>query len=57
MNSIDAIIDIYKRDVDQSLLDECLKRTVEQRILALEEFEAFREQLRAATEKSSDPVR
>ncbi|MBI4908619.1 MAG: hypothetical protein HY820_33675 [Acidobacteria bacterium] len=57
MNSIDAIIEIYKRDVDQSLIDECLKRTVEQRILALQEFEAFCEQLRAATGKSNDPIR
>lgn len=57
VNSIDEIIEIYKRDVDVSLIDECLRRTVEERIRALEEFEEFREGLRAATERALDPVR
>ena len=35
-NSIDEIIEIYKRNVDVSLLDECLKRTVEERLRMLE---------------------
>lgn len=53
MNSIDAIIEVYKRDVDESLLDAALARTVEERIIALEEFGQFLEDLRAATEKST----
>jgi hypothetical protein len=57
MSSIDEIIEIYKRDVDVTLLDESLKRTVEERILALEEFDRFREELRAAVERRLDPVR
>lgn len=57
MNSIDEIIEIYKRDVDVTLIDECLRRTVEERIRALEEFERFREELREAMEKRRDPVR
>lgn len=50
MSSIDEIIEIYKRDVDVTLIDECLKRTVEERLLALEAMEAFREELHHATE-------
>jgi hypothetical protein len=57
MSSIDEIIEIYKRDVDVTLLDESLKRTVEERILALEEFERFREELRTAVEQQVDPLR
>ena len=41
MSSIDEIIDFYKRDVDQSLVDACLKRSVEERIQALEDFGNF----------------
>jgi len=52
MSSIDEIIELYKRDVDVTLLDESLKRTVDERILALEEFERFREELHAAPERS-----
>ena len=57
MNSIDEIIELYKRDVDMTLIDASLRRTVEERILALEEFERFREELRGATEKALDSVR
>ena len=56
MSSIDEIIELYKRDVDVTLLDESLKRTVEERIRALEEFERFREELQAATERSRDAL-
>ena len=52
MSSLDDIIEVYKRDVDVSLIDECLRRTVEERIRALEEFEQFREELQAATRKA-----
>jgi len=30
MNSIDAIIELYKRDVDVTLIDAALARTVEE---------------------------
>jgi hypothetical protein len=40
-----------------TLIDAALGRTPEERILALEEFERFREELRAATERQSDTVR
>jgi hypothetical protein len=57
MNSIDTVIELYKRDVDLTLIDAALQRTVEEPILALEEFERFREELHGAVEKASDPVR
>jgi hypothetical protein len=57
MNSIDEIIELYKRDVDVTLIDESLRRTVEERIRALEEFERFRGELCAATERKRDPIR
>jgi hypothetical protein len=57
MNSIDEIIELYKRDVDPTLIDAALRRTVEERIQALEEFERFREELRAATERQRDALR
>ena len=58
MNSIDEIIELYKRDIDVTLLDESLKRTVEERIQALEDFESFIEELRQAVEKRKrDPLR
>ena len=57
MNSIDEIIELYKRDVDVTLLVESLRRTVEERIQALEDFERFREELRAGMERQRDTVR
>jgi hypothetical protein len=29
--------ELYKRDVDLTLIDECLKRTVEERLIALQD--------------------
>ena len=57
MSSIDEIIEIYKRDVDTTLIDECLNRTVEERILALQQFEGFLEELRLKVAEQRDPVR
>jgi hypothetical protein len=57
MNSIDEIIEIYKRDVDVMLMDAALARTVEERIVALEEFNAMVEELRTAVEKQRDAIR
>ena len=56
-SSIDDIIELYQRDVDVTLIDAALRRTPEERILALEEFERFREELRAAVERQRDAVR
>ena len=57
MNSIDMVIEVYKRDVDLTLIDESLRRTPEERIRALQEFEKFREQMQQAMEQRRDPIR
>ena len=57
MSSVDEIIERYKRDVDLTLIDAALRRTVEERIQALEEFERFREELRDAMERRRDALR
>jgi hypothetical protein len=57
MNSLDEIIELYKRDVDLTLIEASLRRTPEERIRALEEFESFREEIRAATERQGDKIR
>jgi hypothetical protein len=53
MNSIDEIIELYKRDVDVTLLEENLRHTPEERIRALEEFNRFLEELRDGVKKSA----
>lgn len=57
MSSIDEIIELYKKDVDVTLIDEMLRLSVEERIQRLEEFEQFREELRTATERARDALR
>ena len=57
MSSLDDIIEVYKRDLDMTLLEASLQRTVEERLRALEEFECFREELHAATERQRDALR
>ena len=57
MSSIDEIIELYKRDIDMTLIDAALQRTVEERILALQDFERFREELRTAVERQRDAIR
>ena len=57
MDSIQAIIDLYKKDVDVTLLEENLKKTVEERIRSLQSFEAFREKLHQANKLRLDALR
>jgi hypothetical protein len=51
-SSIDDIIDVYKRDVDVSLIVENLKRSVEERLDRLTAFHLFIEEMRAARTSS-----
>ncbi len=44
----DPVIELYKRDVDRTLLRENLKLTPEARILKLQDFVCFAETLREA---------
>ncbi|HEX9688615.1 MAG TPA: hypothetical protein VGB47_06055 [Thermoanaerobaculia bacterium] len=48
VNSMDLVIDAYKKDIDRTLLRESLKLTVEQRFEQLMELERFAEELRRA---------
>ena len=44
----DPVIEVYKRDIDRTLLRENLKLTVEQRILQQMEFQRVIEELQRA---------
>lgn len=50
-SSIDDIIDLYKKDVDRTLLRENLKLTVEERFEQLRQLQAFAEELQRAGRK------
>ena len=52
MNSIDDVIAVFKRDVDVTLLEASLQLTVEERLLRLEEFERFREEMQVAVKQA-----
>ena len=42
------VIELYKRDIDRTLLQENLKRTPEERLLALMALQRWAEELRRA---------
>jgi hypothetical protein len=44
----DPVIEVYKRDIDRTLLRENLKRTVEERILRLKQMQRIGAELRRA---------
>ncbi|HEY5610286.1 MAG TPA: hypothetical protein VIL97_03695 [Thermoanaerobaculia bacterium] len=44
---LDPVIEAYKRDVDRTLIRENLKKTHEERLLALIELQRFAAELRA----------
>jgi hypothetical protein len=48
---VDPVIEVYKKDVDRTLLRENLKLTVEQRFQKLESFVEFANELRDAGRK------
>jgi hypothetical protein len=52
-SSIDDIIDLYKKDVDRTLLREALKLTPTQRLQRLVELTRFTERLRQAEKKTT----
>jgi hypothetical protein len=51
---LDAVIEAYKRQVDRTLLRENLRRTPEERVLALEALLRAFEALRAAGRQRRD---
>ena len=50
-DSLQAIIDLYKKDVDRTMIRQNLKLTVEERLLNLQNFNQFAEELRKAGKK------
>ena len=44
----DPVIEVYKKDVDRTLIRENLKLTVDERFLKLMELQKFAEELRRA---------
>jgi hypothetical protein len=53
-SSIDDVIDVYKRDVDVSLIVESLKRSIDERLEALMQMQAFVEEMRKARRPGDD---
>ena len=51
-SSIDRIIEIYKRDVDRTLLREQLRKTPDERVRELVKLEDFAAKLRTAGRKA-----
>ncbi len=49
----DPVVEVYKRDIDRSLLRENLKLTVEQRFLKLQQLQRFAVELRQAHRKAT----
>lgn len=48
---VDPVVEVYKKDVDRTLLRENLKLTVEQRIDRLQDFANFIEEIRGSARK------
>jgi hypothetical protein len=44
----DPVIEVYKRDIDRTLIRENLKRSPEERLVRLMQLQRFAEELRAA---------
>jgi hypothetical protein len=47
-DSVDPVIEAYKKDVDRTLIRENLKKSHEERVLALEQMLEFVEEVRRA---------
>lgn len=54
MDSIQAIIELYKKDIDRSLIRENLKLTPEERLLKLQDFVNFAIELRKAGKRTAE---
>ena len=44
----DPVIEVYKRDVDRTLVRQSLRRTIDERLEALIQLQRFAEELREA---------
>jgi hypothetical protein len=52
-NSMDLVIEAYKKDIDRTLLRESLKLTVEERLDNLAQLQRFLEEMREAGRRAS----
>ena len=50
----DPVIEVYKRDVDRSLLRENLRLSVEERLLKLQKMQRFAEEVREAGRRARE---
>jgi hypothetical protein len=48
VRDVDPVVEVYKKDIDRTLIRESLKRTVEERFLNAMEAARFGEKLRRA---------
>ena len=53
----DAVVERYKRDVDRTLLRENLRRSVDERVRSLGEWQRDMQALQAATRRARAPAR
>ena len=51
----DPVVEVYKKDVDRTLLRENLKLTIEERFRKFENFARFARELRDAGQRSKSP--
>lgn len=49
----DLVVEVYKRDVDRTLIRENLKRSIEERLEALIELQRLAEELRRAGKRAA----
>lgn len=52
VDSIQEVIEVYKKDVDRTLIRENLKLTVEQRLVNLQNFQQFAMEMQEAGRKA-----
>ena len=52
----DPVIEVYKKDIDVTLIRENLRLTVEQRLRNMAAFQRAMEELRRAGKAMSDPL-
>ncbi|CAB1081234.1 hypothetical protein D1AOALGA4SA_8890 [Olavius algarvensis Delta 1 endosymbiont] len=55
-DSIQAVIEAYKKDVDRSMIRQMLQLTVEERLLNLENFVEFAAELQTAGKRLQNDV-
>ncbi len=54
VDSIQAIIEVYKKDVDRTFIQENLKFTVEQRLIYLHKFRQFAFEMRESSKRAHE---